>query len=129
MKNTHKRSNPFTHPSTAKLTPEFEGMYVVYIIGPISSYKNRNEDEFRKAQARLEQAGYHAVIPHEVIDPNASWINAVTTSLIVIEKSDGVVYLDGSLESPEGCIELTAAGYIGKPCVYINEWLEEDDGI
>ena len=127
MKRYVKLNNPFM---AAMKEPSAEDMSgFIYIVGPIPESEDENIDALTTAKAKLEEMGYHAVLPHEVIDPDASWINAVTTSLIVIEKSDGVVYLDGSLDSPEGCIQLTAAGYIGKPCMHINDWLEEDNDI
>lgn len=119
-----KRTNPFTHPPVIQFADE-EPLYSIYVIGPITGMDNQNREAFDSARARLEEAGYHALTPFDIIEPGTKWLHSIVTSLYVLEGVDGVASLEGSVASPGASIEAIAAMRLEKPIMSVDEWIAE----
>lgn len=113
----------------------------LYIIGPVTGIKDRNELAFLRARDQLDSDGYDSEIPHEFIRANATHeeamfasINRLTSREYVVKNAHwavfepyygGVALLDGWEQSEGARTEKLVAEACGIPCKTVAEWIEE----
>lgn len=95
----------------------------VYIIGPVTGLIDDNRPAFEEARRAIERRGFTVEAPHESIDADESWLEAVKISIRQLTKTDIVVELDGSDNSPGARIERDLARSIQIPTYTLDEFL------
>lgn len=73
--------------------------FCVYLIGPMSQKPNMNVEKFYNCKRQIESFGIRAITPHEMIDANTSWIDALTQSLECIRDATCVVCVEEFTET------------------------------
>lgn len=110
----------------------------LYISGPVTGIEDDNRAAFYEARSRLVDAGYHTLIPHDLVDSGDSHetamllcVNELTERETRRSRSrpvpyyDGLALLPGWEDSPGARLEKAVAEACGIPVKTVNEWLEE----
>lgn len=101
----------------------------IYVIGPVTEREGLNRPAFERAAARLEEAGYRAVIPHDFVPDDATHERAMRMTLQwMIRNADGVCLLDGWPNSPGARIESAVADAVGIMAGGLDWWLSAAKG-
>ena len=97
----------------------------LYVIGPVTGKKNRNEAAFEEARRKLEAAGYEVTTPLDLIPESTSWEAAMRWSVraIVNNGYSGVAMIDGWEESKGAKLECVVSLTIGVPAHPVEFWL------
>lgn len=102
----------------------------LYVIGPVSGREGGNRDAFEGARRRLEAAGHTAVIPHDLVPPDAGWQAAMSKSIREMLRLTprkklyygGVAELPGTIGSKGARCERGICEQLGIPHKPVDEW-------
>lgn len=95
----------------------------LYVIGPVLGRENLNREAFVKARNELWDAGYHVLIPHDVVSPEASNEQTMQNRIMAMLRCDGIALLNGWEESEEAKFECDVAIFCGLNVQHYQEWL------
>ena len=108
----------------------------LYVIGPVTGKPSLNIAEFSRVKEALRIAGHKARIPHEFVDIEWSWHDAMrisiremlrfrrlNTPMFPSHRYDAIAMLDGWEESKGARIEHDLAEALGIECRPWREWL------
>ena len=101
--------------------------FCVYVIGPMSQKPFLNIAEFYTVKQMLEKLDIKVVLPHDVVDKNTPWLDAVTQSLQVMNECTLVCSLRddaGVSESMGSSIEHIACYGADIMCIPYDKMLE-----
>lgn len=101
----------------------------IYVIGPVSGVEELNAPAFEGARARLAEAGYVPLVPHDFVSADADWQRAMRISLETIAKADGIALLDGWRDSRGARIEERIARELGIEAATVGSWCDRRDRI
>lgn len=95
----------------------------LYLIGPVTGRACRNAAEFQAARKRLEACGHVVTIPHDIIDKDALWPEAMRKSINYLTSGlvDGVAHLDCE-PSTGSSIEYKIAEICKMPVMPVSGW-------
>ena len=85
----------------------------LYVIGPVTGCEDLNRRAFEDAKERLWDAGYDVLIPHGVVPPDATYEDAMRTSIKTMLECDGVALLEGWTGSKGASFEKNIATVCG----------------
>ena len=97
----------------------------LYVIGPVTGRENLNRAAFEEARAKLEQAGYMAAIPHDVVPPDASHKDAMLLSIKTMLCCDGAAMLIDWDMSKGATLEKRVAEVCGIETHYVHVWFRK----
>ena len=113
----------------------------LYIIGPITGKEDDNRKEFERAKAGLDEAGFRACTPFDVVPQDSEysrlWSFCMKHSLGYIAFAwdienepprFGIALLPGWEQSKGATIEHDLAVALGIPCKPWREWMEACNG-
>ena len=95
----------------------------LYASGPVTGMPELNRPAFEAARRQLESAlGCEAIIPHDAVPPDATWSEAMRTSIRAMLGCDGVAFLPGFRQSRGSLIEREVALAVGIPTGTVVWW-------
>lgn len=100
----------------------------LYISGPMTGYPDFNYPAFEAAAARLREAGFEVVSPHEVNPADGvehAWEWYLRRDIVALMECDGVVVLPGWEKSKGARVETDLAGVLGMNVVELAFILDE----
>ena len=100
-------------------------MNKIFISGPITGVPNYREN-FHKAEELLLSNGAFIPLNPAVLPEGMEPGDYMRITFAMLEAADGVLLLDGWYNSIRASLEQSYAGYIGKPTMYIDEFLERN---
>lgn len=99
-------------------------MLKYYISGPISGYKNKNQEAFEEAQAAILQLGINAVTPFDlnIVEPAppTDWVANMKRDIRFVTTVDGIVVIDGWKDSKGANVEVAIARIFEIPIYELN---------
>ena len=95
----------------------------LYVIGPVTGRENLNRAAFEEARAKLEQAGYDVMTPHDVVPPDENRADAMRTSIKTMLGCEGVAMLADWGTSPGARFEDQVAAACGLQVHRVDKWL------
>lgn len=95
----------------------------LYIIGPVTGKPDRNWAAFEEALYALNEAGYTCHVPHWNIPDDATWSEAMRTSITNMLQLDGVAMLDEWIFSKGAHLEYIIANELKMPARPWREWV------
>jgi hypothetical protein len=96
-------------------------MEKVYISGPITGYKNNNENSFANAEYTLKHKGYEVINPLDVcasLPKDTIYTEYMRFDIRALTFCDSIYMLKGWEKSKGANIELTVAKAIGLNILY-----------
>ena len=87
----------------------------VYVAGPVTGVPELNRPAFEEAAGRIVGAGHTAIVPHWFVPADASWQDAMRTSLDLLAACEVVALLDGWERSRGAKLEARVAYELGMP--------------
>lgn len=95
----------------------------LYVIGPMLGRENLNREAFVKARNELWDAGYHVLIPHDVMSPDTSHEQTMQNRIMSMLRCDGVAALIDWDESSNSRLEFEVASICGFEIHCVDTWL------
>ena len=95
----------------------------LYVIGPVLGCENLNREAFVKARNELWDAGYHVLIPHDVVSPEASHEQTMQNRIMAMLRCDGVAALIDWDDSSNSRLEFEVASVCGLEIHCVGTWL------
>ena len=90
----------------------------LYVIGPVTGRRDLNRPAFEAARVELDEAGYDATIPHDVVPPDATREQAMRASVRMLLECDGVAVLHDWNVSEGAKLEKKVANACG---IYVHD--------
>lgn len=102
----------------------------LYVIGPVSGHEGDNREAFEEARRQLEDAGFDATIPHDIVPQGTEWRIAMQMSIRAMLSldgggtpiCDGVAELPGVFGSKGARCERGICEQLGIPHKPVAEW-------
>ena len=95
----------------------------LYVIGPVTGRRDLNRPAFEAARVELDEAGYDATIPHDVVPPDATREQAMRASVRMLLECDGVAVLPDWSGSDGAKLEKKVADACGIYAHDVDAWV------